>query len=84
MKQLLYNKFIINNCISFHLRWKENLVKHQKSQNIMVIIVCKNFFRFLFLLTAQIVNNTHIFAGISITFPKRRPRPNLKAFQYEI
>ena len=50
----------------------------------MVIIVCKNFFRFLFLLTAQIVNNTHIFAGISITFPKRRPRPNLKAFQYEI
>ena len=30
MTQLVYTMFIINNCASFHLCWKENLVKHQK------------------------------------------------------
>ena len=30
--------FMGNNCGSFHLWWKENLVKHQKSQNMMKMI----------------------------------------------
>ena len=30
MRQLVYILFITNNCASFHLWWKENLVKHQK------------------------------------------------------
>ena len=30
MRQLVYTKFISNNRASFHLRWKENLLKHQK------------------------------------------------------
>ena len=30
MKQLVYTMFISNNCTSFHLWGKENLVKHQK------------------------------------------------------
>ena len=28
--QLVHTMFISNNRVSFHLRWKENLVKHQK------------------------------------------------------
>ena len=41
MRQLVYTMFINNNCSSFHLWWKENLVKHRKiwSQNIMKLIV---------------------------------------------
>ena len=30
MTQLIYTMFISNNCASFHLLWKENLVKYQK------------------------------------------------------
>ena len=31
--------FITNNHALFHLWWKQNLVKHQKSQNIMTKVV---------------------------------------------
>ena len=30
MRQLVYTEFIRNNCVSFHLWWKKNLVRHQK------------------------------------------------------
>ena len=30
MRQLVYTMFISNNCPSFHMWWKESLVKHQK------------------------------------------------------
>ena len=30
MRQLVYTRFITNNLVSFHLWWKENLVKYQK------------------------------------------------------
>ena len=30
VRQLVYTMFISNNCISLHLWWKENLVKHRK------------------------------------------------------
>ena len=36
----------------------------------MLMIVCKNFFYFLFLLTAPIVRNSHILAGIYFIFLK--------------
>ena len=41
MRQLVYvyTMFISNNRTFFHLWWKENLVKHKKSQSIMEIIV---------------------------------------------
>ena len=39
VRQLVYTIFISNNHASFHLRGRANLVKHQKSQNIMKMIV---------------------------------------------
>ena len=36
------------------------------------------------LLTAPIVRNSHILAGIYFIFPKKCSRPNLKDFQYQI
>ena len=39
MREFLYTVFITNNHAVFHLWWKENLVKHQKSQNVMTRIV---------------------------------------------
>ena len=39
---------------------------------------------FMSLLTALIVKNSHILAGIYVIFLKRRPRPNLKGFQYQL
>ena len=49
----------------------------------MNIIVCKIFSCFLCLLTALIVKNSHILIGIYFIFLKKRPRPNLKGFQYQ-
>ena len=63
--------FITNNYASFHLWWKENLEKYQKSQNVMSMIVWKIFFcNFFFLLTALIVHDSLILAGIYFIFPK--------------
>ena len=42
VRQLVYTMFVSNNRTSFHLWWKENLLKHQgieKSQNIMKVVV---------------------------------------------
>ena len=36
MKQLVYTMFITYNHASFHLWWEEDLLKYQKSQNIIV------------------------------------------------
>ena len=36
------------------------------------------------LLTATVVKNIGIYAGIYFIFLKKRPRPNLKGFQYQI
>ena len=37
VRQLEYTICISNNRASFHWRWKENLIKHQKSQNVKII-----------------------------------------------
>ena len=50
----------------------------------MSMIVGNFFLLFMSLLTAHIVNNSHILAGIYFIFLKKRPRPNLKVFQYQI
>ena len=50
----------------------------------MNMIVCKIFFCFLYLLTALIVKKSHTLAGIYFAFLKKRPRPNLNGFQYQI
>ena len=39
MRQLIYTIFISNNHTSIHLWGKENMVKHQTSQNIMKMIL---------------------------------------------
>ena len=43
-RQLVFTIFISNNRASLHLWWGENLVKHQKSENIMKIIVASKHF----------------------------------------
>ena len=44
MRQLVYIMLISNNRVSFHFWCRENLLKHQQSQNIMEMIVLKIFF----------------------------------------
>ena len=39
MRELAYIMFITNNHASFYLGWEEHLLKYQKSQNILIIIV---------------------------------------------
>ena len=57
----------------------------KKSQNIMSMVVFKNFLLLLMLLlTAQIAKTSHVLPGIYFIFLKKRPGPNLKAFRYRI
>ena len=42
VRQLVYTIFITNNCVSFHLRWKKNLVKHQNASKYY-----ENYFSYL-------------------------------------
>ena len=58
VQQLLYTMFISNNCRSFYLWWKENLVNIKTSENIMEVIFCKIFFWFLW--TAKFIKNSYI------------------------
>ena len=46
VRQLAYTMFISNNLTWFDLLWKENLIKHQKSQIIIKMILCKIFLFF--------------------------------------
>ena len=63
--QLVYTMFISNNRASFHLWWKENLVKHQKVSKYYENDCLQNFLLlFMSLLTAKFVKNSHILARI--------------------
>ena len=75
--------FIANNRASFHVRWKDNLVKHQKFSKYFDDDCLQNFLFFLSLLTAPIVKNSYILDGIYFVFLKRRPRPNWKSFKIQ-
>ena len=69
VRRLGYTMFIRNNGSSFHMCWKENLVKLQKvskyyetdSLHIFLLI-------FMFLLTTNFVKNSHISARIVFIF----------------
>ena len=77
--------FITNNYASFHLWWKESLVKHQNVSKYYEQYCLKNFILlFMSLLTAWIVKNSDIFAGIYFIFLKINHRSNLKDFRYPI
>ena len=76
-------QLITNNPASFHLWWKENLLSQQKVSK-HYELDCKILFCFLCLLTALIVNNSHILAGLHFIFLKEHPRPNLKPYHYPI
>ena len=63
--------FITNNHASFHLQWekKKKLGKFQKVLKYYVHDCLQNFLLFfMFLLTASIVENSHILAGIYFIF----------------
>ena len=61
MRQLVYIMFISNNRTSFHLWWKENLVKHPKVSKYYEADCLQNFILlFMFLLTAKLVKKSHI------------------------
>ena len=46
--------------------------------------VCKIFFSFYVFINISIIKNSHVLAGIIFIFLRKRPRPNLKGFQYQI
>ena len=81
MRQLEYTMFISNNRPSFHFRWKENLVKHQKVSKYYENDCLPNFLLlFLFLLTAKFVKNYHIWAKLCVIFLKSALKQNWKSF----
>ena len=49
----------------------------------MTMIVCKNF-AFMSLSTALIDKDSHVLAGIYLTFLKKLPRQNFENFQYQL
>ena len=61
VRQFVYTMFISHNRASFHLRWKENLVEHQKVSKYYENDCLQNFlFLFMSLLTAPISKNSHV------------------------
>ena len=73
--------FVTDNNASFHLWLKESLVKHQKVSNYYDHDCLQNFlFLFISLLTAPIVKNKCILAGIFFLFLKKQHKQNLKDF----
>ena len=74
-------KIITNNNASFHLCWKENLLKHQKVSSHYEHDCLQKFLSLvLSLLTTLIVQNIHELIGIYFIFLKKRSRLNLKTF----
>ena len=72
MRQLVYTMLISNNRTSFHLWWKENLVKHWKVSKYYETDCLQNFLSlFMFLLTAKSVKKSHILARMFFIFLKK-------------
>ena len=71
MRQLVYTALISNNRPSFHLWWKENLVKLQQVSKYYEKD-CLQIFLFLFmsLLPTKFVKNSHIWSKIYFIFLK--------------
>ena len=74
------NQFITNNHASFHLWWNKNLLNHQTiSQYDEHDCLQKFLLLFMSLLTAFIVQNSHILPGIYLIFLNSVLRPTWKA-----
>ena len=98
VRQPVDTMFISNNLTSFHLWWKENLVKYQKVSKCYENDCVQNFLLlFLSLLTAPVAKNSQILAGIYFIFPKNvlkqiwesfnnkfGPQPNYGKSSYEV
>ena len=73
--------FITNNHASFHLWWKENLLNHQKVSKYYEHGCLQNLLSlFMSLLTALVVQNSHILAEIYFIFLKDVLNQTWKAF----
>ena len=73
--------FITHNRASFHLWWKEILEKHQNVSIYYFHDCLKNsLWLFMSFLTAPVVKNSHIKAGIYFIFLKNILRPTSKSF----
>ena len=76
---------VTNNHASFHLWWKESLVKHLKVSKYYDHDCLQNFILlFMSLSTVQIVTNIHVFVVVYFIFLKKHLRLNLKGLQYLI
>ena len=79
MIQLIYTIFISNKRTPFPFWWQENLVKHQYvSKNYETDFLQTFLLCFMFLLTAELVKNSHI--KVLFIFLKTRPKTVLKVF----
>ena len=77
--------FITNNKDSFSLRWKENLVKHQKVSKYYDQDCLKNFiFRFMSLLRAPILKKVIFLVEIFLIFLKICRGSTSKAFNAKL
>ena len=75
---------VTNSRTLFHFNEKKNLIKNQKvSKYSDHDCLGNSFLFFMSLLTAQIIKNSHIPAGIYFIFLRKIPGPNLKIFQYQ-
>ena len=73
--------FIGNNPTWFHFWWKKNLVKHRKVSKYYETDCLQNFlFLFMFLLTAKLVENSHIYARILFIFVNNVLKQTLNFF----
>ena len=71
IRQHVNTMLISNNCPSFHLWWKENLVKHRKVSKYYETDCLQNFILLsVLLLTTKFVKNSHIWARIFFIFLK--------------
>ena len=81
MRQLVYAMFRSNNRTFFHLRWKENLVKHQKGSKYYEIDCLQNFLLFfLFSLRTKIFKKGHIYSTIYFIFLKNLLKQTWNSF----
>ena len=79
--KLVYIMFTSNTCASFHLRWKENLVKHQRVWKYYENDCLQNFLLlFISLLTAPIVKKKSYLGYNLLYLSKIRPNINRKVF----
>ena len=66
IRQLVYTIFITNNHASFHLWWKEKLVKHQQvSKYYMAMIVANIYIRLHFLLNYSLIYMSRLYVNCS-------------------